>query len=180
VYETGIWKAKVKLSFDGLTSAGPVQAPYPTGDVLGSREGEFNFYVVSPNAAPLILAPMPRFVRPADGPVAFEITPPLALTNAVLTYTTTMPGFILEEGTSGALTYRYDAQKLAVDSPNLDLHDEEGFAGADTITMSFFVSGTDAGGKQRHFARQVVLQGEELLMPAQKEPANSQRRRVAR
>lgn len=43
VFESGVWKAKVKITFDGVTSAGQVTAPYPTGDVLGSREGEFYF-----------------------------------------------------------------------------------------------------------------------------------------
>ena len=95
-----------------------------------------------------------------------------------MTYTTVMPGFILEEGTTTALTYTYDAPKLAKDFPNLDLFDQDGFAGVDTITMSFVVSGTDAKGERQHFARQVVLQGEELQMPQQKAPPL--RRRAAR
>jgi len=89
-----------------------------------------------------------------------------------------MPGFILEEGTTSALTYTYDAQKLWKDFPNLDLYDTDGIAGVDTITISFLVSGTDASGKQRHFARQLVLQGEELQMPEQKESAIPVRRRA--
>ncbi|HVT44174.1 MAG TPA: hypothetical protein VMT00_07280, partial [Thermoanaerobaculia bacterium] len=151
---------------DGRTSAGQVTEPFPAGDALGSREGEFYFYVVDANAQDLALAPMPQFVRPADGPITFTIEKPAGLTNAQLTYTTTMPGFILEEGTKSSLTYTYDAQKLAKEFPNLDLHDADGYAGVDTITISFLVTGT-LDGKTRHYARQIVIQGEELQMPDQ-------------
>lgn len=87
-----------------------------------------------------------------------------------MTYTIMMPGFILEEGKTSTLTYTYDAQRLARDFPNLD-------PGIETITMSFLVSGTDATGARKHFARQIVLQGEELQMPEQK-PAPPRRRAV--
>ena len=46
--------------------------------------------------------------------------------------------------------------------------------------MSFLVSGTDAAGQQRHFARQIVLQGEELQMPEQKEANVPAHRRATR
>lgn len=168
VDEPGVWRAKVKVWHDGRTSAGQVTPPYPTGDVLGSREGEFFFYVVDRASPQLELAPMPQFVRPADGPITFTLLPPAGLTNIELYHTTVMPGFILEEGNLPILRYTYDAQKLARDFPNLDLHDADGFAGADTITISFFLSGTDPAGARRHFGRQIVLQGEELQMPEQK------------
>jgi hypothetical protein len=149
------------------TVAGADVRAYPTGDVLGSREGEFFFYVVNSNADQLDLAPMPRFVRPADGPITFTVQLPAGLTNVQLTYTTTMPGFILEEKAQTSMRVVYDAQKLARDFPNLDLHDFDGFAGADTITISMLLSGIDASGRRRHFARQVVIQREEIQMPAQ-------------
>jgi len=175
--EAGIWKAKVKIVFEGRTSAGQVTAPFPTGDVLGSREGEFCFYVVEPNAPQLELAVMPPFVRPADGPLTFRAQPPAGLSNLQLTYTTTMPGFILEEKTQTTMNVVYDAQELAKDFPNLDLHDADGKAGVDTITISMLLSGTDSAGVRRHFARQVVIQGEEIQMPEQNP---SPRRRAAR
>ncbi|HVT44311.1 MAG TPA: hypothetical protein VMT00_07965, partial [Thermoanaerobaculia bacterium] len=203
VIEPGVWRAKVKILFDGRTSAGQVTEPFPTGDVLGSREGEFWFYVVGsrlaqleiagvggpgamarppailseakdpPNqgdsspSAPLGMTTSATFVRPAEGPVTFTITPPPGLTNVEMHVTTTMPGFILEEKRQTSLTYTYDATKLAQDFPNLDLHDADGFAGADTITISFLVSGTDGSGAKKHHARQIVIQGEELQMPDQ-------------
>ncbi|HUP63628.1 MAG TPA: hypothetical protein VNA69_24795 [Thermoanaerobaculia bacterium] len=166
--EAGLWRAKVKITFDGVTSAGPVSAPFPTGDVLGTHEGEFAFYVVDGRAEQLELAPLPQSVNPAETPVEFRMIPPAGLTNIETHHTVTMPGFVLEEG-SDALTYTYDAERLAQDFPNLDLRDGHGpSAGIDIITISLFLSGTDAGGKRRHFARQVVLNGETLHVPEQK------------
>jgi hypothetical protein len=175
VGESGAWKAEVKILFDGRTSAGQVSEPYPSGDVLGSRSGQFYFYVVDASSDAVAVAPMPPLVRPADDPITFMIQKPVGLTNAQLTYTTTMPGFILEEGTTSSMAYTYDAQKLARDFPNLDLHDEDGFAGADTITISLLLSGTE-NGEPKHYARQIVIQGEELQMPDQ--PPRPKRRAV--
>jgi hypothetical protein len=145
--------------------------------VLGSREGEFYFYAIDAGAPQLELEAMPRFVRPGDGPVEFTAVPPPSLTNVQLAYTTTMPGFILEEGVVPAMTYRYDAQRLAADFPNLDLRDAVGRTGVDTISITMFLSGIDESGVRRHLARKVVIDGEEVLMPEQN-PSVPRRRAV--
>lgn len=167
-FESGVWRAKVRIVFDGRTSAGQVTAPHPSGDVLGSRDGEFYFYVVDPDEDQLELGTLPRFVRPADGPIAFSIVRPSGLAEASLKYTVTMPGFILEEGTKTSLSYSYDARALAKSFPNLDPVDLDGYGGVDPITISFLVSGKDGAGRIRYFARQVVIQGEEVQMPDQR------------
>jgi hypothetical protein len=110
-------------------------------------------------------------VRPADAPIVFRVIPPSGLRDTQLTYTTTMPGFVLEEGTTSSMRYTYDAPKLAADFPNLDLHDDDGYAGADIVTISLMLTGTDASGSRRHFARQIVLVGEELQVTAQEPQA---------
>ena len=168
-YEPGVWKARVRITFDGRTSGGQVTEPFPTGGVLGSRDGVFYFSVVAADAEQLeVAAPgaEPQCQRPADGPITFTIGKPAGMTNATLTYTTTMPGFVLEEGTKTSLSYTYDAPELARSFPNLDLFEGYGRAGADTIAISLLLSGT-VSGKTRHFARQIVIQGEELQMPDQ-------------
>jgi hypothetical protein len=182
VDEAGVWKAKTKVTFDGIlpSTNSQVQPPYPSGDVLGSRDGEFYFYVVERDATPLTVAAMPRFVRPADGPIAFTLEPPVPLSGIEMTSTAVMPGFILDERKSPGLTYIYDAPSLAKDFPNLDLHDDDGRAGVDLITLSFFVSGRDGDGIQRYFARQVVISGEEVLVTRQKATPSSGRRRAIR
>lgn len=170
VGEPGLWKAKVRIVFEGSTSAGAVTEPFPAGDVLGSRDGEFYFYVVDSRAAALDIAsvtPAGKFLRPAEGPITFHVRPPAGLTDLQLAYTTIMPGYLLEEGTTTSMTYVYDAPKLASDFPNLDLIDEEGLAGVDVITISLLLSGTGSNGKRLHLARQIVIQGEELQLPDQ-------------
>jgi len=57
--------------------------------------------------------------------------------------------------------------RRAASFPNLDLHDADGYAGADTITISLLLSGTDASGVRQHYARQIVIQGEEAQMLSQ-------------
>ncbi|MEE8586649.1 MAG: hypothetical protein V3T83_17545, partial [Acidobacteriota bacterium] len=159
VEEAGLHKVGLKVWYDGLTSAGPVAEPYPTGDVLGSREGEFYFYAVEPDSAELQAdIPPLSFVHPSEGPLTVNLTPAegTTLDDRQFTYTTLMPGFVLEEGmTSDPTSYTYDMPRLNRDFPNLD--------GLDAVTMSFLVSGTDAGGKKIHQARQVFFQGEERM-----------------
>jgi len=162
--EPGVWRARVKVWHDGAISAGAmVTAPFPAGDVLGSRDGEFYFYAVDTNATRLRVVPPARFVQPALKPVSFVMIPPSGLQDVEVYYTTTMPGFILEEGKLAGLVYTYDAKKLAADFPNLDLEDADGLTGVDTITLSFLLSGKDAGGTRKYFARHLTLQGEEIL-----------------
>ena len=134
----------------------------------------------APPGPSLTLGVTTATVRPAEGPINFTVTPPPGLHDLQLSYVTTMPGFILEQGTASGLTYTYEARRLNGDFPNLDLTDGDGFAGADTITISFLLSGTDAAGKRQHVARQIVIQGEELQMPEQRATPGTPRRRAAR
>ena len=179
VEEPGSYRVKVKVWHDGLTSAGPVQEPFPSGDVLGSKEGEFFFYVVEPDSEELqVDIPRDSFVRPAEGPIQIPIRPGEdPPTDMELHFTTVMPGFLLEEGrltpnifATGGLTYNYNAPRLHGDFPNLDLFDDEGRTGADTITMSFLLSGIDEKGEKVYLARQVLLQGEELMALPHRRP----------
>src|SRR6185503_16027635 len=51
--EPGRWRVAVRGFFDGVTSAGQVTAPFPSGDVLGTAAGELSFYVVGRDTPPL-------------------------------------------------------------------------------------------------------------------------------
>jgi hypothetical protein len=168
----GVYKATVKAWYTGRTSAGQVQQPYPKGNVLGSRSGEFYFYVVKPNSQPLSAElPSRQFVEPGKESVPVDLLVTDDIDNPTLYYTTVMPGFILEEGTNKSLSYAYDAQSLNKSFPNIDLEDDDFRFGVDTITMSFLVSGEDGNGDPVFRARQVLLQGEELMAPAQQPTA---------
>lgn len=175
VNESGVWRAKVTTTFDGLTSSGQVQPPYPTGDVPGSRDGEFYFYVVEPGSPALDVAMSNRYLQfDTTGrlnQVTLTVTPG-GLTNAEMHYTATTPGFVLEEGITPSMSYTFDLKKLVADFPNLDYDSNATLA--DVITISLLVSGTDAAGVRRYRARQVsVLRGELLLSgarPARRRP----------
>jgi hypothetical protein len=170
VDEAGVWRVRVKVWHEGTTSAGQVQAPFPT------NETSFNFYVVDARAPQLELAPMPEFVRHAS-PIEFIASSSLA--GAELHYTVTMPGFVLEEGSNRQLRYSYHSPTLAQDFPNLDRTDEDFYTGTDMITISLLLSGTDASGARKYLARQVIIDGEHLMMPAQL-PAPAKRRTARR
>lgn len=163
VDEPGVYTVDVSITHDGQTSAGPVEAPFPTGDVLGSDAGRFEFYVVSPasQVASVNLASQ-SIVQPGNEIVTMPLSA-AGLSNTEMHYTTVMPGFILDQGSSSSLNHSYDASALAQDFPNIDLVDADQRYGVDTITLSYLISGTNEQGDTEYRARQVLLQGEELL-----------------
>ena len=59
VEQPGRYTVDLQVTYDGSTSAGQVTAPLPQGDVLGTAQGRFSVYVVSPHSAPLTVD-MPR------------------------------------------------------------------------------------------------------------------------
>ena len=158
----GVWEAKVTVIHDRETSAGRVQGKKPKGDVLGSRKGKFWFYVVEPDS-PQLDVDIERlsFVRPGEEDVVFDIQEPSGLSKVQYRQTTVMPGFVLEE-TRPRSSYVYDARSLADDFPNLDLRDGDGRSGVDTVTITLFAEGKEDGAK-KYRARQILLQGEELM-----------------
>jgi hypothetical protein len=74
----------------------------------------------------------------------------------------------LEDVTGNDLSFTYDAPTLAQTFPNLDLEDRDGVMGVDTITLSVLLQGLDAEGNPQFRARQLLLQGEQLMRPLQK------------
>lgn len=168
VDEPGVWAVHVRTSFEGQTSAGQVSEPYPEGDVLGTEDGRYEFYVVEPDSSPIqVDLPARSWVEPGKNPVEISLLYGDELTNGVVHRTTVMPGFLLEEAETPVASYTYDARDLHEDFPNLDILDASMSYGADTITMSFLVEGNNEGGDKTFKARQILLQGEELLAPAQ-------------
>ncbi len=167
--ETGIWKVLVQGRFDGRTSAGQVQSPYPSGDVLGTAAGEFHFYVVERAAEGIAVSlPVESFVSAGELPLHVPAIPPAGLVDRKLHVTTLMPGFLLENLSSSSFTYRYDPVALGHDFPNLDPPQEgDGAAGFDMVNMSLLASGTDNGGQPRYRARQLLLRGADLFVPLQ-------------
>lgn len=174
VDETGVWRAKIRVWFEGTTSAGQVAPPYPSGDVIGSREGEFYFYATERSEAPLHATVN---VRRADAQI--DVQAPAGMTGLQLHTTTMIPGVILEETTSSSLQYVYDAGRLSETYPNVDRLGPDALF--DTVTITLLLSGTDSAGARRHLARQVVLQGKSLQLTDQQPiPPRPRRRNVLR
>lgn len=164
VNEAGVWRAKVRVWHEGRTSAGSVTMPFPTGDILGSRDGEFYFYVAD-GAAKIDLMPLPQFT-PNDKPLTLTVVPPPDLSDVEIYYTTTMPGFVLEEGKLSGSVFMFDPVRLARDFPNLDFDEQNHGPAGETITVSLFLTGKGTAGAKKTLARQVILQGDEILIPS--------------
>jgi hypothetical protein len=169
VDEPGRWTVDVRLVHDTVVpSTGLPPTCRNTGDLLGSRDGQFYVYVVEKDSQPLSLdLPSDQFLS-GPVPVVFSGTIPSGWQNVTGTFTAIMSGYILEEGEltieGDTFSYTFDPLSLHQDFPNLDVVEPEGSAAlADTFTFSFLLSGQDGNGQTRHRARTVTLQGQRLM-----------------
>lgn len=169
VDEPGRWTVDVRLVHDAVVpSTGLPPTCYNTGDLLGSREGQFYVYVVEKDAPQLDLnLPRDQFLS-GPVPVVFSGTVPSGWQNVTGTFTAIMSGYILEEGEltieGDTFHYTFDPLRLHQDFPNLDVVEPEGDAAlVDTFTFSFLLSGQDSQEQIHHRARTVTLQGQHLM-----------------
>ena len=175
VDEPGVWTVHVQVLHDGLTSAGPVESPFPTGGVLGADNGQFEVYVVPSEAprldfglAPFSIADLGTFNGGSVQPIRFFAQVPDGWNEVSAHYTIRMPGFLLESGTltpdNGVVTVIYDPTTLQSNFPNLDFFARHGsgFGLADEVMVSVLMSGTDATGQPIHAAKLLTLVGEDI------------------
>jgi hypothetical protein len=183
VDEPGLWTVDVRVWHDGQIGTGqsvdcdPANPfdpalPCPSGDVLGSSNGRYAFYVVPAGEEPLaLLTPSPGFLEFGNSVTPITITGqiPLGLSNVTVDYTIGMPGVILEQGqatvSGGTFSFTYDPVTLTQDFPNLDLigRDKFGAGLADTISIGLLLQGDD-GPSKAYQAATVTLQGEEVFV----------------
>ncbi len=180
VDEAGVWTVDVTVTHDGMTSAGPVDPPYPTGGVLGTESGRYEFYVVDP-AEPraTVNAPVPGWLQMYRDwdlvPTQVTIPAPQGWTDAVLRYVITMPGWVLQTGEltspGKAFVITYDAETLQDTFPNIDLRQPQSWAPglSDEVFISFVISGNE-GGNPVHRANALTLHGEQLLFEGYGQP----------
>ena len=165
--QPGRYTVDLRVTYDGRISAGQVTAPFPQGDVLGTAQGRFAVYVVSPHSAPLEVD-MPRhdfLTAPADFTATAAAPGGLTLTGGHMT--ALIPGVVLEDGSltveANGLTYDYDPVGLAAEVPILDVERFGDPVAADVVTVSLFGEGRDSTGQPSYAARVVTLHGPEFL-----------------
>jgi hypothetical protein len=174
VNEPGLWSVDVRVWHDGQCSAGGTIPPYPSGDVLGSEDGRYWFYVVPGDASRLdVSSPSPGFLSFDKG--AFLITiageVPAGLSGATVDYTISMPGYILDHGqvmpSGGTYQITFDPVALQKDFPNLDLvgRDDGGAGLSDTFSIGLLLQG-ESGGNTVYRANTITLQGEQVFVTA--------------
>ena len=170
--EPGTHTVDFNVMFEGQTSAGQVTEPFPSGDVLGSDDGRFYFYVVDKDST-LLANNLPResqFEPEVNGDFTnsnhfimdIETTLPEGYSAVEAHVTTMMPGTILESkelDTSGPLIYTLDVSTLGLEVPNLDW--ENGLA--DLLTTSIFVEARDAENNPVHLGRVINFHGAEIF-----------------
>ena len=167
VDQPGRYTVDLRVTYDGRTSAGQVTEPFPQGDVLGTAQGRFAVYVVSPHSEPLeVDLPQHDFLTaPADFTVTATAPTGMRLTGGHMT--ALMPGVVLEDGAlaveNNGLTYDYDPVGLAAGVPILDVERNGQPVAADVVTVSLFGEGRDSAGQPNYAARVVTLHGAEFL-----------------
>ncbi len=193
VEEPGLWSVDVRVWHDGMCSGGKTVPPFPSGDVLGSKEGRFWFYVTPAGARRLnVSAPAPGMLSIREN--GSQVVPPVVLSGAipsgtegaVVDYTISMPGFILEQGKAnispGGYSILFDPARLAKDHPNLDLmgRDVPGVPGlSDTFTISLLLTGR-RGHEPVFRANSITIQGEQVLYENDPAPGPRPTRRSGR
>jgi hypothetical protein len=170
--EPGLWSVDVRVWHDGLFSGGATSPPFPSGDVLGSEDGRYWFYVVPSDSPRLDVS------TPVSGFLTFEgdVTPtvitgtlPAGLSDVAVDYTIGMPGYILQHGqaTIDGNAYRltFDPVALQQDFPNLDLvgRDDHEPGLSDTFAIGLLLKG-EIGNDSIYRANTITIQGEEVFI----------------
>lgn len=179
--EPGRWTAKVNVWHDGQIGSGEMVdcdpalpfdplKPCPSGDVLGSANGSYAFYVVPAASARLeVNSPLPgRLVHGTEvAPIVISGTIPGGTTNPLVDYTISMPGFILEEGQAQIngdhFSLIFDPMALNANFPNIDLNGRDGFIPglADTFSFGLLLTGEN-GGVPLYQATTLTIQGDQV------------------
>jgi len=144
--EAGLWSVKLKVIHDGMTSAGQVESPYPTGGLLTPDGLTFAFAVRAPETKELAITTDLSQMKPSQwfGNVRtglFQAELPKGWSNTKAKVLVSIPGAVLVaedvKANGNKLVWNMDAQKLNNLASNFDY--EQGIA--DTIDVTFYVEG---------------------------------------
>ena len=148
-----MYTVALQVSYDGVTSAGQVSPPFPTGDILGTPDGRFYFYVTQKGSAPLATN-VPGSVLGSYSHQIFPYTITAAANSGHVT--ALIPGFVVSEGpvtgSGGTFQFKYDPASL---SANFPINAQQSSNG-DMGTVTLFDPATN-------LARIVIFNGWELF-----------------
>jgi hypothetical protein len=144
--QPGLWTVTLQMTHDGMTSAGPVEPPYPTGGLLTPDGATFHFVVASPETHTLqvqtdlaALSPIEWYYDRASRAI-FRAALPRGWDGDTARVTVTMPGIVLVDEdfdvSEGVIRWDLDGKALNQLASNFDIRL------ADTITVTFFAEGT--------------------------------------
>jgi len=159
--EPGAWRVRHRLAYAGKT-----------GDVLGSEDGEYSFYVIPAEAdrvyeLPLDLPPISR-IGPGQV-VRLSGAVPAGVRDGLLHYTVISPGVILDEGTlpvmDGVFCYEFDPWETGRRVPFYDTSDY--LTGeptlSDTVVITLFLEGRRRDGTNVYAHRTVAMRGSTVI-----------------
>jgi hypothetical protein len=153
VEEQGIWTVEIEVRHTGLSSAGAVEPPYPTGGVLGADGGRFSVYVVRENAPQLTWSDTRQDIAiPGALPFNLNFSVPEGWVNPRAEFTMTIPGYIVRSGPltlSGlSFSFQHNPTDLNAAFPNIEVDARlDGPSASDPVSMTFTV--TDDTGQIR-------------------------------
>lgn len=169
VNEIGVWSVEIHTRHEGNTSAGLVEAPFPTGDILGTADGRFNVYVLPEESEALTWNDTRSDLAiPAAVPYNFNFPLPSDLSDIQVFHTVSTPGYVFDQGplrpNGRSLSYQYNPTNLVRDFPNLEnTGSGDGPASSDVVTLTFVVTGIDAGG-HLHISSRVFTIAHDRMM----------------
>jgi hypothetical protein len=165
--EAGVWTVDVSLRHEGLTSAGPVEPPVPTGSILRRSDDRYVVYVAPPQAELLRLDRSETILPPAlRYNISFAVPP--GWLDVRVDYSVTMPGMLVDEGqltvTGNTFSYAYSPDDLRARVPNFEVDGRvTGPWVSDPLTLTLVMSGTDNFGLPNMMVRQIQLINDRLL-----------------
>ncbi len=167
--QAGVWTVDITVRHDGLTSAGMIEPPAPTGGILGADGGRFLIYVLPAASEPLVSNVTEPDVSIGAGiPFNYNFTIPDGWTDFQVYHTITTPFAILEQGplrTSGlSFSYQYNPTNLNRVFSNLENNGQgSGPAASDVVTLTFVVTGLDENGAFQIRSRTFTIRHDRML-----------------
>jgi len=147
----GLWTVDLTVTHDGMTSAGPVQEPYPEGGPLTPDGSSFTFVVKGSETLQLTLSTDLTRLNPAAwysaANATFQALLPQGWSGTTGRVTVTMPGTVLVDTDipveNGSISWNLDTRELNHLADNFDL------TLSDTVTVTYYLeeqSGRTAAG----------------------------------